>query len=90
MWFVGRKYCTAAADNCTIVCNTHRGEAATTRHDRCNVSGRRGASHYLSSSSFARDLSDFARLSLTALFVGNWSRIYQPALIYRVLLLMSS
>ena len=66
------------------------GEAATTRHDRCNVSGRRGASHYLSSSSFARDLSDFARLSLTALFVGNWSRIYKPALIYRVLMLMSS
>ena len=37
-----------------------------------------------------RDLSDFARLSLTALFAGNWSRIYQPALIYRVLMLMSS
>ena len=35
------------------------------------------------------DLSDFARLSLTALFVGNWSRIYKPALIYRVLLMSS-
>ena len=28
-------------------------------------------------------------LSLTALFVGNWSRIYKPALIYRVLLMSS-
>ena len=57
--------------NCTIVCNTHRGEAATTRHDRCNVSGRRGASHYLSSSSFARDLSDFAQTLSHRLVCGQ-------------------
>ena len=84
--------CTIAQlHNYTIVCNTHGGgrpQRPVMIVATCQVAEVPLITSLLLL--LPRDLSDFARLSLTALFAGNWSRIYQPALIYRVLMLMSS